>query len=81
MEMSSINWSVDRYSMKSVLPRYRNWINVLNSNGVVSEMTNFLWKGKERKGRIYSLLIMYNDGVLYTRWRPLQRRVASLGAV
>ena len=22
---------------------------------------------------------MYNGGVLYTRWRPLQERVASLG--
>ena len=31
------------------------------------------------KGRIYFLLIMYNDGVIYTRWRPPQQRVARLG--
>ena len=35
-------------------------------------------KGKEQKGRIYSPLIMYNVGI-YTRWRPPQWCVASLG--
>ena len=33
-----------------------------------------------RKGKIVfiSFIIMYNDGV-YTRWRPPQQRIASLG--